>query len=254
VAASVAPVQTVHIDFDLDAPEEEQLAAREQAGCRVRQACATLGTDPEAALKKLAAVFSSLPIAHCSEGQDASAALAKGLEASKGNSFFDRQPAPYASVQTPQAPEEFEYLGNDTSMPIEHLGTEMSMPRGLSPSTPLRGLCSVGDSAGSFDSSSFEFSELSSAWAEFKDELVSLQPLPALPHESREEPPMMGQWGEELKQLCDMGLTGDNSEWELVEMLETHLGSLDRGMSSTLSTLSMSSTLSTSCILSLHMV
>mmetsp|Transcript_97829 Transcript_97829/g.143205 ORF Transcript_97829/g.143205 Transcript_97829/m.143205 type:complete len:127 (-) Transcript_97829:2231-2611(-) len=113
-------------------------------------------------------------------------------------------------------------------MPIEHLGTEMSMPRGLSPSTPLRGLCSVGDSAGSFDSSSFEFSELSSAWAEFKDELVSLQPLPALPHESREEPPMMGQWGEELKQLCDMGLTGDNSEWELVEMLETHLGSLDR--------------------------
>jgi hypothetical protein len=98
--AMSAPSTTVHIDLDLDAPESEQHNARELAGAKVRQACETMGADPQAALEKLAAVFGSLPIAHTAQGQRVSSLLSQ--------SVFHRQPSPY-SMGTPRPPEPFYY-------------------------------------------------------------------------------------------------------------------------------------------------
>jgi len=107
--AMSAPSTTVHIDLDLDAPESEQHTARELAGAKVRQACETMGADPQAALKKLAAVFGSLPIAHTAvchtaQGQRVSSLLSE--------SVFHRQPSPYSMV-TPRPPEPFYYACGD---------------------------------------------------------------------------------------------------------------------------------------------
>ena len=104
--AMSAPSTTVHIDLDLDAPESEQHNARELAGAKVRQACETMGADPQAALKKLAAVFGSLPIAHTAQGQRVSSLLS--------GSVFHRQPSPY-SMGTPRPPEPFYYASGDQS-------------------------------------------------------------------------------------------------------------------------------------------
>lgn len=203
VATTPAPVQTVYIDVDLDAPEDEQQVSREQAGNRVREACATMGTDPEQALKKLAAVFGGLSIGQTAQGQRASAALSQGLEAAANSSFREREPAPYSS--SVQAPEAFEYPEPATySVVADERGVESAA------SVPI----SSSSSSSSFDSSTFEHFNL-----QLKQETGGRE---------AEDEQAVGQWGEQLKQLFDMGLTGDNSEWELVEMLETHLGSVDR--------------------------
>jgi len=165
------PVQTVHIDVDLNASDDEQKKVREEAGNRVRQACGTLGADPEAALHKLAAVFAALPISTTAEGEGASAALSSGLEASLHVSDADEVPA---------APEPFVYASVRDGKYADTAGV------------------------GSADTG-----------------------VESCMDEDEVEAPN-GKWSEQLKQVREMGLADIVSEWELVEILEKHRGSLDR--------------------------
>ena len=72
-------VTQVHLDVNLDASPEQQHLEREKNIETVREAAASMGADPEQALKKLAAVFAGLPISSTDSGQDAAAALSQGL-------------------------------------------------------------------------------------------------------------------------------------------------------------------------------
>ena len=178
VEMQVAPVQTVYIDVDLNAPHEEQQKAKEEAGDRVRQACGTLGADPEAALQKLAAVFATLPISATEEGQRA--ALSGGLETARKNISVARQVLNFSRgqdlEQAPRAPEPFEYDAQRGGHGAE---------------------------------------AVAAGWCDDEGKAC----LDDAPN---------GQWSEQLSAIREMGLDEDLSEWELVEILEKYLGSLDR--------------------------
>ena len=184
VEMHVAPMQTVHIDVDLNASDEEQQKAREEAGDRVRQACGTLGADPEAALQKLAAVFAALPISTTEEGQRAAAALSGGLETAKKGISVARQVVNSTRgqdlEQAPRAPEPFEYDAERDGSGAEAVAGGWGSGCG-------------GDQG-----------------------------------KARLDDAPNGQWLEQLRAIREMGLDEDVSEWELVEILEKYLGSLDR--------------------------
>ena len=97
VRITPTPVQTVHIDLDLNAPDAEQQEARAVAEGNVRKACETMGADPEEGLRKLAAVFAALPSAQTVTGQEAAAALSASVDEQSGT----------ANVQCPLPPEAF---------------------------------------------------------------------------------------------------------------------------------------------------
>jgi len=173
----VAPAQTVYIDVDLNASEQQQQKAREEAGDRVREACGPMGADPEAALKKLAAVFAALPIGQTEQGQKASAALSCGLKAAKKGLSVAKQVVDSMHQDEeelpPRAPDPFEYAPTESAAAGD----------AGKPTTPER-------------------------------------------PEARAAP--QGQWSKQLQQIREMGLEDVVSEWELVEIVEKHLGSLDR--------------------------
>ena len=191
VAIASPPVRTVHIDVDLNAPKEEVEKARAAAGRDVRQACQSMGADPEAALKKLAAVFAALPVS--SQGQEAEAALADVLE-----------------TRGPQAPEPFNYneaVGTEAGCAEAHKDTASVVSVSSEESESLCG--------GAADGAA----EPESASEAGVDVEVDAVPVPKF------------QWSEELQTLREMGLADEKSgitEWELVELLEKHLGSIDR--------------------------
>jgi cytochrome c1 len=187
----VAPAQTVYIDVDLNASEQQQQQAGVEAGARVREACGSMGADPEAALKKLAAVFAALPIGQTEQGQRASAALSSGLKAAKEGLSVAKQVVDSMHKDEPG---------------IDHKDEPELPPRAPDP---------------------FEYAPTESA--EAGDAAVErLAEEATEPERPEAEAAPQGQWSQQLQQIREMGLGDVVSEWELVEIVEKYLGSLDR--------------------------
>jgi hypothetical protein len=235
VKVTPAPVQTVHIDVDLDAPESEQADARAEAESNVRQACERMGQDPEACLRKLAAVFAALPCAQTALGQEASAAISASLNEKSAPMHpcanWGKVAAASANAdQCPPPPEAFDCGDGEDS----NCGADAEPSPDCTHSVrEMKARLRQMGVADEILRNCVEKHELEALLGQATERAQGATGTKAGQDADMDcglTAPYF-KWQEQLQTLRAMGLDDPAdgvTEWELVLLLEKHLGSLDR--------------------------